>query len=200
MTTITEEPKRKPSFSYTISEIVLLAVLGVVFGVANVFLGALPQWGGALLGPLFAGLLGGFVQISQVLGAYIVRRPGAATLTMMINVAVQFLAGNPAGVILFPFGFAQGFGAELAFLATRYRKFTWPVMLIAGGLASVGSQLMFIVFFSWDPSTGPYLVSVVIAFVAGVFEAGLIAWLLGRALERTGLIANIMRQSSGETA
>ncbi len=187
--------RTKSIFSYTTSEIVLLAVLGVVFGIANVFLGALPQWGGALLGPLFAGLLGGFVQISQVLGGYIVRRPGAATLTMMINVAVQFLAGNPAGVILFPFGFAQGFGAELAFLLTKYKKYDPWVILLAGGLASVGSQLMFVVFFTWDPSTGPYLASVVIAFIAGVIEAGLLAWFLAKALERTGLISNIMRQS-----
>lgn len=189
------EKKKKSIFAYTTSEIVLLAVLGVVFGVANVFLGALPQWGGALLGPLFAGLLGGFVQISQVLGGYIVRRPGAATLTMMINVAVQFLAGNPAGIILFPFGFAQGFGAELAFMLFGYKRFDLWVMLLAGGLASVGSQLMFVLFFTWDPTTGSYLASVVIAFIAGVIEGGLIAYLLGKALERTGLISNIMRQS-----
>lgn len=187
--------EKNSKFSYTTSEIVLLAVLGVVFGIANVFLGALPQWGGALLGPLFAGLLGGFVQISQVLGGYIVKRPGAATLTMMINVTVQFLSGNPAGVILFPFGLAQGLGAELAFMLFRYKRYDLPVMMLAGGLASVGSQLMFVVFFTWDPSTGPYLASVVIAFVAGLIEAGLIAYYLGKALERTGLISNIMRTS-----
>jgi energy-coupling factor transport system substrate-specific component len=189
-----EERKGWPSLNYTVPEIVLLAVLGVVFGVANVFLGALPQWGGALLGPLFAGLLGGFVQISQVLGGYIVRRPGAATLTMMINVTVQFLAGNPAGVILFPFGLAQGLGAEIVFAATRYRNFSWWVMLLAGGMASVGSQLMFVVFFSWDPTQGSYIASLLIAFVAGAVEAGLVAWGLAKALEQTGLISNIMRQ------
>jgi energy-coupling factor transport system permease protein len=188
--------KKKSIFAYTTSEIVLLAVLGVVFGVANVFLGALPQWGGALMGPLFAGLLGGFVQISQVLGGFIVRRPGAATLTMLINVAVQFLAGNPAGIILFPFGLAQGLGAELAFMAFGYKRFDLLVMMLAGALASVGSQLMFVVFFTWDPTTGSYLASVAIAFVAGLFEGGLIAYLLAKALQRTGLISNIMRQSA----
>lgn len=185
---------------YTTSEIVLLAVLGVVFGVANVFLGALPQWAGALMGPMLAGLVGGFVQISQVLGGYIVRRPGASTLTMMINVATQFLAGNPAGIILFAFGLGQGLGAEAAFAVTGYRNYKLWVMLLAGGLASVGSQLVFIIFFSWDPTTGSYLLSLVIAFVAGVFEAGLPAWLLAKALERTGLVANIMRQSAGVEA
>ncbi|MCL5075509.1 MAG: ECF transporter S component [Chloroflexi bacterium] len=192
----TPSGERRISFRYSVAEIVLLAVLGVVFGVANVFFGALPQWGGALLGPLFAGLLGGFVQISQVLGGYIVRRPLAATLTMMINVTTQFLAGNPAGIILFPFGAAQGLGAEVVFASTLYRNFTLPIMLLAGGMASVGSQLMFIVFFRWDPTTGPYIASVGIALVAGIIEAGLPAWLLAKGLERTGLIANIMRQSA----
>lgn len=188
--------RKKSIFAYTTSEIVLLAVLGVVFGVANVFLGALPQWGGALLGPLFSGLLGGFVQISQVLGGYIVRRPGAATLTMMINVAVNFSLGTQQELFCFRLVSPQGFGAELAFMLFGYKRFDLLVMMLAGGLASVGSQLMFLVFFTWDPSTGPYIASVAIAFVAGMIEAGIVAYLLAKALERTGLISNIMRQSS----
>jgi len=191
----TNSPKRG-LWSYTTQEIVLLAVLGIVFGVANVFLGALPQWGGAIGGPLAAAALGGFVQISQALGAWIVRRPGASTLTMMINVTAQFLAGNPAGVILFPFGFAQGFGAELAFMGKRYRNFGLGTMLVAGGLANVGSQLMFVALFGWKLAWSIFYASLPVAFVAGMFEAGLIAWFLAVGLDKTGLVQSVRRLSS----
>lgn len=186
----------KVSIAYTTQEIVLLAVLGVIFGVVNVFLGALPQWGGALAGPLASAALGGFVQISQVLGGYIVRRPGAATLTMMINVTAQFLSGNPAGVILFPFGLAQGLGAEVAFAARGYRKIGLGTMLAAGGLANVGSQLMFVFLFGWNAAWSIYYASLPVAFVGGAVEAGLIAWGLGLGLDRTGLIQSIRRLSA----
>lgn len=186
----------KIAMAYTTQEIVLLAVLGVIFGVTNVFLGALPQWGGALGGPLASAALGGFVQISQVLGGYIVRRPGAATLTMMINVTTQFLAGNPAGVILFPFGLAQGLGAEIVFAMMRYRKFSIASMFSAGGLANVGSQLMFVVLFGWSAAWSIYYASLPVAFIGGGLEAGLIAWGLGLALDRTGLIQSVRRLSS----
>lgn len=187
------EKSKKISMAYTTQEFVLLAVLGVIFGVLNVFLGALPQWGGAIGGPLASALLGGFVQISQVLGGYIVRRPGAATLTMLINVTTQFLAGNPAGVILFPFGLAQGLGAEIAFAAMRYRGFGVGTMLTAGGLANVGSQLMFVFLFGWNAAWSIYYASLPVAFIGGALEAGLVAWALGLALDRTGLIQSVRR-------
>jgi energy-coupling factor transport system substrate-specific component len=188
--------KKKSLFAYSTQEIVLLAVLGVIFGVINVFLGALPQWGGALGGPLLSAALGGFVQISQVLGGYIVRRPGAATITMLINVATQFLAGNPAGIILFPFGLAQGLGAEIVFALGRYKKFNWWMMCFAGGMANIASQLMFVIMFGWDAKMGIFLASLPIAFVAGAIESGLIAFGLGKALDKTGLIASVRRLSA----
>lgn len=186
----------KKSTAYTTQEIVLLAVLGVIFGVTNVFVGALPQWGGALAGPLASAALGGFVQISPVLGGYIVRRPGAATLTMMINVTTQFLAGNPAGVILFLFGLAQGLGAEIPFAIMRYRKVNVTTLMCSGGLANVGSQLAFVVLFGWDAAMSIYYASLPVAFLGGALEAGLIAWGLGLALDRTGLIQSVRRLSA----
>lgn len=193
---MSETTKKSSKLAYTTQEIVLLAVLGVIFGVINVFLGALPQWGGALGGPLASAALGGFVQISQVLGGYIVRRPGAATLTMLINVTVQFLSGNPAGIILFPFGLAQGLGADIIFAFGRYRTFNWLTMLAAGGLANVGSQLMFVFLFGWTSAWSIFYASLPVAFIAGGLEAGLIAWALGLALDRTGLIQSVRRHSA----
>jgi energy-coupling factor transport system substrate-specific component len=183
-------------WGYSTQELVLIAVTGVIFGVLNVFLGALPQWGGAVAGPLAAAALGGFVQISQCLTGWIVRRPGIATLTMMINVATQFLAGNPAGTILFAFGAAQGFGAEIAFLLKGYKNFTVWTMLLAGGLANVGSQVMFVFLFGWKANQGSFYLSLLVAFLASTIEAGLIAWLLAKALDHTGLIRSIRKQST----
>jgi energy-coupling factor transport system substrate-specific component len=186
---------KKVSMTYTTSEIVFLASLGIVFGVANVGLGSSVQVAAALLGPLGAAILGGYVQISQVLGGYIVRRPGAATFTMLVNGAVQFLAGNPAGAILFLFGLVQGLGAEASYALGRYRNYSLPWVLLAGGLAQVFSHFLAVVLFGWDASSTIFIASVPVTFISGVVLAGGIAWLLAKALERSGFIKNISRHS-----
>lgn len=183
---------------YTTQEIVLLAVLGVVFGILNVVLGQLPQWAGAVGGCLLSAAVGGFVQISQTLGGYIVRRPGAATIVMLINVAAQFLAGNPTGAVLFLFALAQGIPVDLVYACRGYGKKSiglWT-MLIAGGMGNLGCQLLFPIIFEWTYSSWEYILSLPCAFIGGAIEGGLVAWILAKALDRTGLIQGIRKNQS----
>jgi len=182
---------------FTTQEIILLAVLGVVFGILNVVLGQVPQWAGAIGGPLFSAAVGGFVQISQTLGGYIVRRPGAATLVMLINVAAQFLAGNPTGALLFAFGLAQGIPADLVFACRGYGKkpIGFWTMFIAAGMANVGCQLIFPLLFEWSYSGTEFVLSLFTSFIGGGIEGGIIAYILAKALDRTGLIQSIRKNS-----
>jgi len=187
---------------FTTQEIVLLAVLGVVFGILNVVLGQVPQWAGAIGGCLLSAAVGGFVQISQTLGGYIVRRPGAATLVMLINVAAQFLAGNPTGALLFVFGLAQGIPADLVFACRGYGKkpIGFWTMFIAAGMANMGCQLVFPLLFEWQYTGLEFILSLPASFIGGGIEGGIIAWLLAKALDRTGLIQNIRKNSDKSVA
>ena len=86
----------KGRYRYTTVDIVVIAVLGVVFGILNSPMGVIYQAFQAAFGPIGANIWGVF-DISQVLAIYIVRKPGAAFINMMINGLVQMLSGNPAG-------------------------------------------------------------------------------------------------------
>ena len=55
------------------------------------------------------------------------RKPGAALLAEMVAAVLSMLLGSQWGWGTAISGLMQGGGVELAFLLTRYRRFTLPV-------------------------------------------------------------------------
>ncbi|MCZ7574460.1 MAG: ECF transporter S component [Ardenticatenaceae bacterium] len=133
--------QKKQSFfrGFTTSEIVIMAVIGVVFGIGGtpmVFVGRFFMTALGELGWMgFAAILGWFY-LAGVLGGYIVRKPGASTLTEVISGVAQILSGNPNGVIVLLTTFLQGLGSDIAYALFGYRKFNTGVVALAGALAA----------------------------------------------------------------
>lgn len=133
--------EKKGSFfkSFSTSEIVIMAVIGVIFGIGGtpmVFVGRFFMTAMGELGWMgFAAILGWFY-LAGVLGGYIVRKPGAATLSEVISGVAQILSGNPNGVIVILTTFLQGFGSDVAYALFGYRKWSTPVVALAGALAA----------------------------------------------------------------
>jgi len=126
---------------WRVVDIVVTAVLGVVFGV--VFW----QWGVVTL-PLFSAqvnplayLVSGMWLVPGVLAMLIVRRPGAALLAELLAAIVSALLGSYWGMDVILSGAVQGAGAELVFAALLYRSFGLPVALVAGAGAAVGEWI-----------------------------------------------------------
>lgn len=99
------------------------------------------------------------------------------------------LFGNVWGVSTLLSGLVQGLGAELVFLLFRYRRFTLPVAILAGVGAALGAWI-FELFYGSTPNILKtvefnliYLGSVVLS---GIVLAGIVGWLLVRALAATG--------------
>ena len=136
-----QQNKEKESFfkGFTTMEIVIMAVIGVVFGIGGtpmVFVGRFFMTALGEMGWMgFAAILGWFY-LAGVLGGYIVRKPGAATLTEVISGVAQILSGNPNGVIVLLTTFLQGFGSDLAYGLFRYKKFSPWVVALSGALAA----------------------------------------------------------------
>jgi energy-coupling factor transport system permease protein len=171
-------------------DIVVAAVLGVVFGV--VFWG----WGTVWL-PLFSGavnplayLVSGMWLVPGVLAALIIRRPGAALLTEAVAAAVSALLGSAWGFDAVNSGVIQGAGAELIFALTLYRSFGPLTAMLAGAGAAIGEWVHDMAVYYPETAFELQLAYGLFMVVSGVLIAGIGSWLLVRALAPTGVLSD----------
>ena len=174
--------------AWTTMDIVIVAVIGVVFGFLNSPFGLVYQSFQAAFGPIGANIFGVF-NISQCLAMFIVRKPGAALVNMLINGLVQMLSGNPAGAITLGWGVTQGLGAELIFWSTGYAHFDWKVMFLAGAWSNVFSNFWtYGVYGFGGQPVGTLILGTVVGFFTYGIMSGLVALGIGVALQRSGVL------------
>ena len=177
---------------WRVIDIVVAAVLGVATGLLFVLWNTVGYaWFTAMdaLTPGFGGLAVGIWLIGGVLGGLIIRKPGAALFVELLAATVSMLLGSQWSIETVYSGIAQGLGAELVFLLFAYRRFGLPVAMLAGVGAAVAAWVLEL-FLSGNLAKSPeflgiYLVSLVIS---GAVLAGLVGWLLTRALAATGVL------------
>ncbi|ALJ21707.1 ECF transporter S component [Microbacterium sp. No. 7] len=190
------EAHLQPSrFGWRVVDIVVAAVLGVAVGLVfwawNTVGGALWSVFDAVT-PGLAGLAVGIWLIGGVIGGLVIRKPGAALMVELVAATVSMLIGNIWGVSTVLSGLVQGLGAELIFLLFLYRRFTLPVAILAGMAAGVGAWI-FELFYGNSPNILKtvefnmiYLGSLL---VSGAVLAGILGWVLVRALAATGALS-----------
>jgi energy-coupling factor transport system substrate-specific component len=167
-------------------DIVVAAVIGVAFGVAFVAFGVV--WRAVeFLGPA-QNVLYGVWLMPAIVGAMIIRKPGAALFCEMVAAGLSALLGSQWGVDTLLSGFVQGAAAEMVFAMTLYRVWSWPVLAVAS-LASAAAAWVhdWVV---WFPTLGIDAMLVIGAFMA-VSAVALLpaaAILLVRALRDTGVL------------
>lgn len=177
---------------WRVVDIVVAAVLGVATGLLFVVWNGIGYaWfeGLQALTPGFGGLAVGIWLIGGVLGGLIIRKPGAALFVELLAATVSMLLGSQWSIETVYSGIAQGLGAELVFAAMAYRRFGLPTAMLAGVGAAVAAWTLEL-FLSANLAKGAeflgiYLGSVV---VSGAILAGLVGWLLTRALAATGVL------------
>lgn len=136
------EGKKKKKFfqSFTTGELVILAVIGIVFGVGGtpmVFVGRFLMTALGAYGWIGFAMILGWFYLAGVLGGYIVRKPGAAVIGEFISGVAQVLSGNPNGVVVLITTFLQGLGADIAFGLGGYKKWGPGRVMLAGVLSSL---------------------------------------------------------------
>ncbi|MDT0158073.1 ECF transporter S component [Microbacterium sp. ARD32] len=183
------------SSRWRVVDIVVAAVLGVATGL--IFAG----WnfvGGAWFGaadavtPGLGGIAVGIWLIGGVIGGLVIRKPGAALVVEVVAAIISMLIGNVWGVSTVLSGLVQGLGAELIFALFLYRRFTVSVAMLAGVGAGVAAWI-FEMFYGSSPNflksfefNAIYLGAVAIS---GAVLAGVVGWLLVRALAATGALS-----------
>ncbi|WP_113716220.1 ECF transporter S component [Arthrobacter dokdonensis] len=186
-------PRTAPKSTWRVVDIVVASVLSVAVGVifwlwsaGYGFIAAL-----TVAFPPLGGLYGGGWLIAGVIGALVIRKPGAALYCELVAAIVEALLGNSFGLTVIFSGLVQGIGSEAAFAVFRYRRFRLPAALLAGALAGVAMGLndTLVSYVTWAPVWK--LVYIVLGAVSGAVIAGLLSWLAVRGLARTGALGNL---------
>ena len=73
----------------------------------------------------------GIFFMSAVFAAYVIQKPGAATIVGTMTGLIQVLMGSAFASTLIVSALVQGLGAEFIFFLTRYKKFNWVTVLLA---------------------------------------------------------------------
>jgi len=189
MSAPTASPSRsKIVWRWRVVDIVVAAVIGVAGGVVY-FAWQFPAAGFAAVLPGVQSLGYGLWLLAGVLAALIIRKPGAALFAELVAAVVESLIGNQwGGPVTLLYGVVEGLGAELIFAAFLYASWrVWTAML-AGGLAGVGGGILDIVLYNPGVTAGFVTVYLICFAVSGAVLAGLVGWLIVRALRPTGAL------------
>jgi energy-coupling factor transport system substrate-specific component len=170
-------------------DIVIASVIAVAFGV--IFW----AWGLLWNGPADAiplpgrAVMYGVWLVPAVLGALVIRKPGAACYTLTLAALVSVALGTSWGWTLVVQGPLEAAAGELAFALFAYRSYRLPVALLAAALAGLAASIYDV--FVWYPGTAwgsfrlPYIL---ITAASSLVVAGLGSVTLTRALANTGVL------------
>jgi len=186
----TRVPKKR---GFTLKDLVLIVVLGVVFGflywaLVQAWLALSVAMGPA--GDLAQHFLSGTWLLVAPIAIAIIRRPltGVIAEVLASVVEVVFL-GSAVGPILFVAAALQGVGSEIPFALTRYRRFGWAAYALSGTLGS-GIVFFYSAFrFGWY-GQDLFFTRLAIQLLSGLVFGGLLAKVIVDALAKTGVVDN----------
>ncbi|WP_250009611.1 ECF transporter S component [Actinoplanes sp. M2I2] len=170
-------------------DIVIASIIAVAFGV--IFW----AWGLLWNGPADAiplpgrAVLYGVWLVPAVLGALIIRKPGAAFYTLSLASLVSVAIGVSWGWTIVVQGPLEALGAELVFALFAYKVYRLPVALaagaVAGAVAAIYDAFVWYGGTSWATMRFPYIL---ITAASALVIAGFGSVLLTRALAQTGVL------------
>ncbi|MEM7334953.1 MAG: ECF transporter S component [Chloroflexota bacterium] len=181
--------------SWTTRDILITAVIGIVMGILSTIVDYAYTAGGAALGPIFTRTLIGVVMFTALFVPYVVRRPGAALIGMIIAGLVQ-VPFSPGGIGSLVLSAIYGLFVELAFLITRYKRYSLTMLIVTACSVGVLGMLL-----GYVPNN---LHRLSIGTQVGLFaivlgSCALGAWLvviLANSLRNSGILGNVMPEVS----
>lgn len=186
---------KNPALKWRVNDIVVASVLavacGLIFWLWSNF-GYSLMTSALALAPEYAPLAGGVWLIAGVLGGLIIRKPGAALYTELLAAIISGLLGTHYSFTVVISGLIQGLGAELIFLIFFYKLWNLATALLAGvgsGVAMGVSEI--IIYYAGEITGTKAVIYVVCSVLSGVVFAGLVSWLLTRALVATGALDSL---------
>jgi ABC-type thiamin/hydroxymethylpyrimidine transport system permease subunit len=173
---------------YSTTNLLTTAVVAVIGGIVSAY--AVLPWAKfieGVLGPWGAALDNGFFTIWYIIIGLLTGSPGLTFIGGMLTGTVEVLAGSIDGPIVWVFVFFQSLGAEIGFLVMKYKQ-TLQSALLAGGLSGIGCGIPFIIIYGFSGlPLGLNILLFGALFVGNMILAGLLGYLIYKAVERTGV-------------
>lgn len=173
-------------------DLITAAMLAVAFGVMfwgfDTFIYPILSTATAGFPPAGELMLGVWL-IPAVVGALVIRRPGAAVFTELVAANVELFLGNKWGVAVLLSGVLQGLGVELALALFRHRRFG-VIVAVLGGVFAAAFEIVFYEWYSYvaDYSMAWKVIYLGCGMVSGAAVAGVGGWALVRGLAGTGAL------------
>ncbi|MET0736497.1 MAG: ECF transporter S component [Microbacterium sp.] len=183
--------KTASRFRWRVVDIVVASVIAVACAVIFLLWNVGYEAPSALLKPVLPGLQGllaGPWLIAGVLGALIIRKPGAALYTELVAAVISALVGNAWGPLTIVSGLVQGLGAEVVFLVFAYSVWRLPVAILAGAGAGLACGINDRILWYAGADTTFTIVYIVSTTISGAVIAGAGGWLIARGLAATGAL------------
>ncbi|MDQ1641151.1 MAG: energy-coupling factor transport system permease protein [Actinomycetota bacterium] len=184
-------PRARDDRRWRTVDIVVASALAVAFGVVFWAWGQLwTNTSAAFAGfPPAQGFMYGVWLLPGVLGALVIRKPGAALYTELVAAIVSALLGTAWGLSVVAYGLVEGAAPELVFAFLAYGSWRLSTSVVAGAAAGASAALLDILFYYPKWSGRWQLTYTGLLTLSSAVIAGLGAWLLVRALARTGVLA-----------
>lgn len=180
-----------------LTDILVTIIIALIFGLVYKLWG--PLYGVvSTFGLHFEQLIYGMWFIAATVAFLIIRKPGVALLAEVAAAHGEFIFGGEWGVATLIFGLAQGLAAELVFAAFGYKRYNVFVV----SLAAIGSTVASIIIdyyygYVGDLALWNLLLMFGARFLGAILIAGIFAYLIVAALEKTG-VTNLVRPASSD--
>jgi energy-coupling factor transport system substrate-specific component len=188
---LSETSPSKKRFYFSTRDLLIMAVLAALGGVASTYINTLSDAVHAVLGiPGATQWAAGLHVLWIVLAMGISGKTGTGTLTGVMKGAVELMSGNSHGVIILLVNLVAGLLVDFGFLIFRNKGSLLPYLL-AGGLAT-GSNVLVFQLFATMPlnilAASAILILFLVAFASGLVFAGFIPRLLISGLSKAGVV------------
>ena len=174
--------------SYTTRDVVVMAALIAIGGIAKAYWGQLRMVLESAFGPYAVFFVGPGFYIWGILACNLVRKPLSGTISMTIGSAVEILAGNPFGLPVFLFNFWEGLGPDISYnMIFKNKRYDMLVAIIGGVLAAALGLVYGWLYFGFSQLPAMAFIIYVLETLASGVVAGVIGYYLSKALERIGV-------------
>jgi len=186
---VTTTNPTRPRYYFSTRDLLIMAVLAGLGGVASTAINALGDAVQAVLG--FAGTTqwaAGLHVTFLLLAVGLTHKDGSATVTGCLKGGVELLSGNTHGMIVVLVDVVAGLLVDWVFFLARDREARWSHIL-AGGLAAASNVFVFQLFASAPEDVLAFVWGIAaVAFVSGAVLGGVLAHALLAVLRRNALV------------